>query len=264
MKKTVPFLLLVILFAAAAWYSFIKEPDAVHELPPPSVPPAMPVTEQQPQPVPQDEDIMADIEPEPETIPDPLPALNESDPQVTQDLAEIVGADPLAEFLVKGQAISRIVVTLDRLSSRQVPAQINPIKPATDKFIVETEGESVVLSAKNFVRYDGHIALIQSADTEMLVAFYQRYSPLFQVAWEENGGEGSFDDRLLEVIDHLLETPDVPGPIYLTKPEAVYLFEDPELEAMTAGQKILVRMGSVNASVVKEKLLELQEGIKPQ
>ena len=264
MKKTVPFLLLVILFAAAAWYSFTKEPDAVHELPPPQLPTAMPVTEQQPQAEPQNEEIMAYIEPEPEVVPDPLPPLNESDPQVTQALAEIVGADPLAEYLVKGAAISRIVATVDRLTSRQVSAQINPIKPAADKFIVDTEGESVVLSAKNFARYDGHVALIQNADTEMLVALYQHYSPLFQTAWEENGGEGSFNERLLEVIDHLLETPDVPGPIYLSKPEAVYLFEEPELEAMTAGQKILVRMGSVNASVVKEKLLELQEGIKSQ
>ena len=264
MKKTVPFLLLVILFAAAAWYSFTKEPDAVHELPPPSVPPAMPVTEQQPRPEPQNEEIMAYIEPEPEVIPDPLPPLNESDPQVTQDLAEIVGIDPLAEYLVKSQAISRIVVTVDRLTSRQIPAQINPVKPAADKFIVDTEGENVVLSAKNFARYDGHVALIQNADTEMLVALYQHYSPLFQTAWEENGGEGSFNERLLEVIDHLLGTPDVPGPIYLSKPEAVYLFEDPELEAMTAGQKILVRMGSVNASVVRDKLLELKQGISSQ
>ncbi len=33
---------------------------------------------------------------------------------------------------------------------------------------------------------------------------------------------------------------------------------------MTAGQKILVRMGSINASVVKEKLLELKQGISSQ
>lgn len=264
MKKTVPFLLLVILFAAAVWYSFTKEPEAVHELPPPQLPLAKPVIEVQPLPEPQDEEIMAYIEPEPEIMPDPLPALNESDAQVTQDLAEIIGTDPLAEYLVKSQAISRIVVTIDRLTSRQVSAQINPVKPAAGKFIVDTEGESVVLSAKNFARYDGYVALIQNADTEMLVALYQRYSPLFQIAWEENGGEGSFNDRLLEVIDHLLETPDVPGPIYLSKPEAVYLFEDPELEAMTAGQKIFVRMGSVNASIVKDNLLELKQGISKE
>ena len=72
---------------------------------------------------------------------------------------------------------------------------------------------------------------------------------------------GSFNDRLLEVIDDLQETPDVTGPVYLFKPEAVYLFEDPELEALTAGQKVLVRMGSENASVVKEKLTEFKQGL---
>jgi len=269
MKKTFPFLLLIVLFAAAAWYSFVKQPDPVHELPPPDLPPAKPVVEQQPQPEPQIEEVseysVTDyFKPEPEITPDPLPPLNKSDPQVTQALAEIVGANPLEEYLVKNQAISRTVATLDSLTSRQVSAQINPIRPVADKFVTENEGESIVLSTDNFVRYDGYVALIQNADSEMLLALYQRYSPLFQTAWEENGGEGLFDERLLEVIDHLLETPDVPGPIYLTKPEAVYLFEEPELETMTAGQKILVRMGSVNASVVKEKLAELRQGIQLQ
>jgi hypothetical protein len=184
--------------------------------------------------------------------------LNESDPQFTQSLTDIVGADPLAEYLIKSQAISRLVATIDSLTSRQIPAQINPIKPADDKFIADTEGEAAAMSVQNFARYDGHVALLQNADIDALMALYQRYYPLFQQAWEENGGEGSFNDRLTEVIDNLLDTPDVPGPIYLTKPEAVYLFEDPALESMTAGQKILVRMGPANASIVKEKLKEVK------
>lgn len=252
MKKTAPFLLLVILFAAAAWYSFVKQPEPVHELPPPQLPPAMPAEVKQAEP--QVEDVV--INPEPEILPEPLPQLAKSDPEINQALAEIVGADPLAEFLVKDQAISRIVATIDSLTSRQVPAQINPVRPPSDKFIVDTEGESMVMSAQNFARYDGYVALVQGMDSGAMVALYQLYYPLFQQAWEENGGEGAFNDRLLEVIDHLLETPDIPGPVYLSKPEAVYVFEEPELEAMTAGQKILVRMGSVNAAVVKEKLAE--------
>ena len=66
-----------------------------------------------------------------------------------------------------------------------------------------------------------------------------------------------------EVIDHMLGTPDVPGPVYLYKPEAFYLFEDPELEAMTAGQKVLVRMGSANAATVKETLTKVRAGLSP-
>lgn len=251
MKKTAPFLLLIILFGAALWYSFTREPDAVHELPPPQSPPAVPAEVQQPESQPVEY-----FEPEPVITLDPLPALNESDPGVTQALAEIVGADALAEYLVKDQAISRIVAAIDSLTSRQVPVQINPVKPAAGKFIAATEGESVVMSAANFARYDAYIALLQDVNSGALVMLYQRYYPLFQQAWEENGGEGSFNERLLEVLDHLLETPDVPGPVYLAKPEAVYLFEDPALEAMTAGQKILVRMGSLNAALVKEKLTE--------
>jgi len=254
MRKAVPFLLLLILFAAAIWYSFTSEPDAVHELPTEHLPPAIPF--EAPQPEPQPEYTTADQLPEPVIVPEPLLALNESDPDVMQALVEVTGQDPLAEYLVQSQVISRFVATVDSLTSRQVSPQINPVKAAGEKFVTETEGESVVMSTGNFSRYDGHVALLQNMDSAALVAIYQRYYPLFQQAWEENGGEGSFNQRLLEVIDHLLETPDVPGPIYLSKPEAVYVFEEPELEAMTAGQKILVRMGSANASLVKEKLTE--------
>ena len=253
MKKTVPFLLLVILFAVAAWYSFVKEPDPVHELSPPGLPPATPAEIHQAGS--QIDDGVVDQEAA--TPPDPLPLLNESDPEITRALAEIAGADPLAEYLVKSQAISRIVATIDSLTYRQVPAQINPIKPADGKFIVDAEGESIIMSAENFSRYDGYVALMQNVDTERLLVLYRRYYPLFQQAWEDNGGEGSFNDRVLVVIDQLLETPNMPAPVYLTKPEGVYLFEDPELEALSAGQKILLRMGSVNATVVKEKLLEV-------
>lgn len=191
-------------------------------------------------------------------LPEPLPALAESDAEVTQALAGLAGPEPLLEYLVRDQIISRLVASIDSLTSRQVPANINPVRPAGDKFIADTEGEKLVMSARNFERYNGYVALLRNMDTGEVRAFYDRYYPLFQQAWEQNGGEGSVDDRLIEVIDHLLATPDVEGPVYLTKPEAVYLFEDPDLEALSAGQKVLLRMGTKNAMVVKQKLAELK------
>jgi len=255
MKKTVPILLLIVLFVAAVWYSFVKEPDPVHELPPALLSPP-PIAEVE-KPEPNIEDGMAQLEPEPVEIQPPLPEVSDSDTVIKQALAEITGATPLAEYLVKTQVVSRLVATIDSLTARQVPPLINPVKPAGGNFATATEGETVVMSAENYARYDGHVSLVQKVDVDVLLAFYEVYSPLFQSAWEDNGGEGLFTDRLLVVIDNLLETPDVPGPIYLVKPEAFYLFEDPDLEAMTAGQKILVRMGSANAEVVKEKLREI-------
>jgi hypothetical protein len=257
MKKSIPYVLLVLLFAGAAWYSLTRTPEPVDELPPPQLAPAEAATEQTP-PEPADNVVYPESETGMEMLPEPLPALNESDPEVTQALADIAGAEPLAEYVVMDQVISRVVASIDSLTARQVPVNINPIKPAGDKFVVDSEGENLVLSPQNFARYDGYVTLLQEMDADSLVMFYQRYYPLFQQAWEENGGQGSFNDRLFDVIDNLLATPDVSGPVYLVKPEAVYLFEDPELEALTAGQKVLVRMGSANAEMVKQKLAEIR------
>ncbi len=261
MKKTAPIILLIALFGAAAWYSFVKAPEPVSELPPPQLAPVAPVVESEPMAALPPQDLEGYMVDEPAIEPDPLPLLNDSDTELTAALADTVGSEVLAEYLVKDQLISRFVAAVDSLTSRQVPAPINPVKAADGKFMAHADGASMVMSAQNFSRYDGYVALLQNLDSDTVLAVYHRYAPLFQQAWEENGGEGAFGDRLVHVIDHLLETPDVPGPVYLTKPEAVYLFADPALEAMTAGEKTLIRMGSANAAVVKEKLAELKAGL---
>jgi hypothetical protein len=254
MKKAAPFLLIIIVFAAVAWYSLIREPDPVHELPPPTLLPETPDIVQQPDPGPDS----SLVESEPVPAPEPLPLLNESDAEVTGAMADLTGPDPLAVYLVKDQVISRMVATIDSLTSRQVPLPVNPVKHPQGKFQVTTIGEKTILDEENFGRYDAYVSLLQALEDDALLDFYSRYYPLLQQAWEENGGEGPFNARLSEVIDHLLATPEVEGDIYLVKPEAFYLFEDPELEALTAGQKILLRMGPDNAAVVKAKLTEIR------
>jgi hypothetical protein len=253
MKKAVPFLLLIILFAAAIWYSLTSGPDPVHELPPPAL--TLEPAVQEP-PLHPGSGMMTDAEPAPE--PEPLPALHESDAGITAAVAGLAGEDVPAQYLVKDQVISRMVATIDSLTSRQVPLAVNPVKPASGKLVVSQEGDRISMSADNYARYGGYVVLLKGLDNDALLKLYFRHYPLFQQAWEENGGAGSFHDRLLEVIDHLLATPEVEGDIYLAKPEAVYLFEDSELEALTAGQKILLRMGPDNAAVVKAKLQEIK------
>lgn len=255
MKKTVPFLLLAILFVAATWYSLTSEPDPVHELSPPTLLPTTPVVSESPTPV------LNSAEPgsEAEIMPVPLPPLNESDIEVTGAMAELTGADPLAVYLVKDQIISRLVATLDSLDSRQVPLPINPVKHPEGKFQVTAMDDKTVMDSANYDRYSAYVSLLRALDNDALAGFYTRYYPLIQQAWEENGGEGFFNDRAVEVIDHLLATPQIEDDVYLVKPEAVYLFEDPQLEALSAGQKILLRMGPDNAAKVKAKLREIRK-----
>ena len=60
------------------------------------------------------------------------------------------------------------------------------------------------------------------------------------------------------VIDDLLAAPTPDGPIELVRPKVMYQFADPGLEARSAGQKMMIRMGPDNADIVKEKLRVLR------
>jgi hypothetical protein len=85
---------------------------------------------------------------------------------------------------------------------------------------------------------------------------------LFQQAYAELGYPSRyFNDRVFEVIDHLLATPDVRGPIALVQPKVMYEYADPVLQDLSAGQKMLVRMGPENEAKVKAKLRELKKAL---
>ena len=98
--------------------------------------------------------------------------------------------------------------------------------------------------------------------TDQLVAFYLYYYPLIQTAYEDLGYPSAyFNDRLIDVIDQLLRTPVTSGQIRLVRPRVLYKYADPDLEALSAGQKVLIRIGPHNASRVKKKLRELRRGL---
>ncbi len=66
------------------------------------------------------------------------------------------------------------------------------------------------------------------------------------------------------MIDHLLATPVVPTPIRLKQPKVLYTFADPELEKLSEGQKIMLRMGEANAEHVRAKLTDIRAAVTRQ
>ena len=231
MKKATPWIvLLVILGGIAAWYFFglktAEDHPSVVSLPPPEVS----------QPKPQ---ATFPVEQIPVQDPEPtlqLPTLSESDQQLTERLAMLVGPEALGTYFVLEQVINRIVASVDSLDSRQLSPLVMPLKPAEGDFRV-TGTESLSIDPGNAQRYSPYVRIATSVDTARVMDLYVSYYPLFQEAYADLGhGDVYFNDRLVEVIDHLLSTPQVHGDLKLIKPEAVYLFEDPELEALSAGQ----------------------------
>jgi len=45
------------------------------------------------------------------------------------------------------------------------------------------------------------------------------------------------------------------------QPKVFYEYADPKLEVLSAGQKILLRMGSANAEQIKAKLREIRQAL---
>jgi len=233
---------------------------------------------QAPQPQPQPP-ASADTKPAPETKAEPkiqypiaepkeakpLPALGESDAAMQESLAELFGQKAFAEFFYLNDIIRRIVATVDNLPREKVAQRVMPVKPVAKKFLVTGEGDKFVLNPANYSRYAPYVRLTEAVSVKKLVAVYVHFYALFQQAYKDLGyPTGYFNDRLVQVIDHMLAAPDVKGPIKLVQPKVFYEFANPELEALSAGQKIMVRMGAENAATIKAKLKEIRRELTGQ
>lgn len=196
----------------------------------------------------------------------PLPALKDSDAPLGTELGALFGADNIARYLVPDAIVRRLVASVDNLPRRKISERLRPLKPLGGSFVVQrstaNDEETIALAAENYARYEPLVKLLQAADTQQLAATYKRFYPLFQQQYEELGfPDQYFNDRLVAVIDHLLQTPEVAEPVKLVQPNVFFEFADPALEARSSGQKMLLRMGPQNAAAVKAKLKELRAAI---
>jgi len=228
--------------------------------------PEVPVVKEAPKPpveAPQAATEPAVRNPIPETTDaKPLPPLKESDHDVRQSLVDVFGAKAVTQFLVPENIVRHIVVTVDNLPRKKVAIELRPVKPTPGTTATASQGDITTIASANFERYAPFIKVVQNTDTKTLTSVYFRLYPLFQQSYEDLGYPGQyFNDRLVEVIDDMLKAPDVQGPIELTQPRVFYEYADPKLEGLSAGQKLLLRMGPANEAAMKTKLREFRKAI---
>ena len=190
----------------------------------------------------------------------PLPELEKSDSLILKTLSSLLESYPLQQLFRDTNMIPRIVVTVDNLPRKRIsPAQL-PTTPVNGIFIAEGDEGKRVLSKENFKRYEIYINMIKSIDQEKLVNSYFYMYPLFQQAYQQLGYQDAyFNDRLIETIDDLLKAPEILETIKLTRTSVMFKFAAPELEALSSGQKIMIRMGPENAQQVKNALTSIRE-----
>jgi hypothetical protein len=194
-----------------------------------------------------------------ETAATALPSLDSSDGAIVSVLQGLWSGTGIVPFLEPRNIVRNIVVTVDNLPRRALPAQKSPLKPLVGSFGTASSGKGLIIGEANALRYAPFIKLLEHVDARHLVDAYVRHYPLFQQAYRELGyPEGHFNDRLVEAIDVMLAAPDIKTPLAVVQPKIFYEFADRELEQLPAGQKLLLRMGRENAAIVKAKLRELR------
>jgi hypothetical protein len=190
----------------------------------------------------------------------PLPPLDDSDSYFLLEVGQVFGTG-IESLLLRDAIIDRLVTTIDNLPRDHVSEKIRPVNSLSRSFEANPTSDDTVylLGAENHSRYDELMSRIAAADTNSAVDIYRRFYPLFQKSYERLGYPGAyFNDRVIEVIDHLLDTPVLDGPIELVRPNVLYEFRDPELEALSSGQKLVLRMGAEHAATLKTLLAELR------
>lgn len=189
---------------------------------------------------------------------------------VASALDALFGSKAVQEMFRPDDFARRFVATIDNLGRSQAPAAMWPVEPPGGQVIVERRDDAESLGDDNGLRYTPYVLLLETLDLRRAAAAYAQLYPHFQQAYEDLGYPNRyFNDRLVEVLDLLLATPQpsaapkihmpqVSGPLQPQRPWLLYRFDDPSYEALPSGQKLLLRMGPVNQRRIKTRLADFR------
>src|SRR3989344_2281990 len=230
--------------AGAAWWFWLRPVEAPVAPPPVASAPEAPLA---PPPMPEASGPQSPVD-APAPADSALPALAESDKRVAELLAELLGSDKVASFLLTEGFVRRVVATVDNLGRAQAPSRMWPVQPMPQRFVVDGEGDApTTIATTNAARYSAFLTFAEAAPLEPAVALYAR-------------------------LDHLLLAPEPKSPLRVKltpvntdvpnlRPWVRYEFVDPALESLSSGQKILVRMGPANQARAKALVRDLRKRV---
>lgn len=255
-------LVLLVVLALIFWPSEEPEPE-----------PREPVVTLEPTPEPDPEpepESPSEPAPEPEPEPEPLPPLDESDDILVRELEESVEGEAPLDLLSESEVLRKWVRAINAAEEGDLVHEYRPlISPAPPLKVAKvgtarTEAEQEYrLLPENYERYKPYVELLTRMEPEQMARLYQRYRPLLEQAFSEQGTDKeSFHQVLLDTIDQLLAAPEPPEEIRLERPKVFYEFRDPKLESLPAPQKLMIRMGPEHSQTVKRVLRELREELQ--
>lgn len=267
---TIAVLLLVTGGIGGMAYYYLKHPDsqqlsalkqAIDDKVQPAAitPPPAPVTE--PTLVP---DPVAASEPPLDQAADavPLPALDASDAGIKQELSALSGWNSSAfSLMVSDQLLRRFVTLVTNIAAGKVDHKSGPFLPMKGRFAVSSN-MPLTMTPESQARYSLYIDAITALDPQQCAALYRRFYPLLNSAYQELGEKNNFHALVLKAITQLDNTPELTqAPVLVPADKGLYKYAQPQLEALPAVQKQILRSGWENVSRLKVWLRQLRAAL---
>ncbi len=198
-----------------------------------------------------------------------LPELDQSDVFILDKFSLISWRKELKYLILTDDLVRRIVVFTDNFSRGELAYSHLPLKPLQGKFQVDiVDGattDNIIASTANELRYLQYIELLQSFESQTLVAEFISAKPLFEQAYAELGyGDKSFEQCLQQAINRILNIPVPNTAAQLIRPNVIYKYKQQSIEKLSPADKFLMRLGKENLLQLKAVALELDNQLKQQ
>lgn len=185
-------------------------------------------------------------------------------------VTQLVGRAAVEHFLVLDDFPRRLAATVDNLGRDQASPSVWPVQPTPGRFKVLGTPPDLTVDPDNGLRYAPFVRFLERTDLRRAVGLYRRMYPAIQQAYADIGFPNRyFNDRFVEVIDQMIAAPvpsgtlsvrlpEAEGPVKPARPWLLYDFADPGLRSLTAGQRLMLRLGPVDELRVKARLRALR------
>lgn len=241
--------ILVILAGAAAiyYFGFVKKPAAPPAPPEQAAAAAVPA---------EGEKAAAEGEAAPLAFP-PV-GLADSDPAVREFAAALSANPEFAKWLLTKDLVRKFVVAVDNVANGLSPKPHVDFFSPSGGFRVARTKKGTFIDEAGYARYAPVVGVAASIDAAAAVRLYKAAKPIIDEAYKDLGYPGvDFGETLVRAMVELLGTPVVDGPVGLEQKILSYAMTDASLEALSAAQKQLLRMGPKGVRAVQGKVREL-------
>ena len=192
----------------------------------------------------------------------PLPPLDTSDVGIRQELTGLTGwQTKTLDWLVSDQLLRRFVTLVTNLAIGKVDHKSGPFLPIKGRFAVSSS-VPLTMTTESQARYNLYVEAITALDPQQCAALYRRYYPLLNNAYQELGEKNNFHALMLKALQQLENTPDLTqAPALAPAEKGMYKYVQPQLEALPAVQKQMLRSGWENVSKLKVWLRQFRAAL---